>query len=114
MANITNTKVIIAAIDNVEILNVYTTTEQTSGTKINDFFRPTGRNEITTVVAEAGGRFGKIEFSVTKTVFVKYRHDTKGNVTAEFETGDSYGVDAGGKLCLAQALALVKQSGFKF
>lgn len=109
-----NVKATIAAIDKVEIVNVYSTTEQTAGTKINGWFRPTGRNEVETVFVEASGRLGKIEFSLTKTVFVKYKHDAEGNVTGEFKTGGSHAVGGNNDLDLGNALRLVEMSGFKF
>lgn len=109
-----NVKATIAAIDKVEIINVYSTTEETAGTKINGWFRPTGRNEIETVFVEASGRLGKIEFSVTKTVFIKYKHDAKGNAIGEFKTGGSHSVGGNNVLDLGNALRLVEMSGYKF
>lgn len=109
-----NVKATIAAIDKVEIVNVHSTVEQTAGTKINGWFRPTGRNEIETVFVEASGRLGKIEFSVTKTTFIKYEHDVKGDIVKEFTTGGSHAVSGNNDLDLGNALRLVEMSGFKF
>lgn len=109
-----NTKAIIAAIDNVGIVDVHTTTEQHAGTRINGYFRPTGRNEITTVSAVASGRFGEVEFSVTKTETIKYQHDAEGDITSEVSVGTDYVVKSDEKLGLGQAQALMTQAGFKF
>lgn len=109
-----NIKAIIAAIDTVNVINVHSAMEQHAGVKINDYFRSSGRNEIEAVFVEASGRLGKIEFSITKTEFIKYRHDAEGNVTGEFKAGGSHSVDGGEGICLANALRLVEMSGYKF
>ena len=109
-----STKAIIAAIDKVEVTNVHSTTEQHAGTKINGWFRPTGRNEIETVFAKASGRFGQIEFSVTKAETVKYRHDAAGDIVSEASIGTCYIAYSAGVLDLDQAQALLTQAGFKF
>lgn len=114
MANITNIKVILAAIDKVEVLDVRSSTEQHAGTKINGWFRSTGRNEVETVFVEASGRLGKIEFNLTKTVFVRYEHDAEGDIVKEFKTGSSHSVGGNYDLDLRNALRLVEMSGFKF
>lgn len=114
MANITNIKVILAAIDKVEIIDVVDDTRQHAGTRINGWFRATGRDETTTVFAKASGRFGQIEFSVTKTETVKYRHDDDENVVSETSIGTGYIVYSAGVLGLDQAQALLTQAGFKF
>ena len=108
-----NTKAIIAAIDKVEVTNVHSTTEQHAGIKINEYFRPSGRNEVETVFVEASGRLGKIEFSVTKTEFVEYKHNAEGDVVGEFKTGSSHSVGGNKDVCLANALRLVEMSGYK-
>lgn len=109
-----NTKAIIAAIDKVEIVDVHSTTKQHTGTRINGYFRATGRDEVTTVFAKATGRFGVVDFSVTKTETVNYRHDAAGDIVSEVSAGTSYNVDAAGVLGLDRAQALLTQAGFKF
>ena len=108
-----NVKAIIAAIDTVNIVNTLSNTEQQAGTKINDHWRSSGRNEVETVFVEASGRLGKIEFSVTNTVFVKYEHDANGDIVKEFTTGGSHSVGGNSGICLANALRLVEMSGYK-